>query len=138
MATQTEYEFVEKPPEEFFCPVTFELLKDPRQTNSCCGHHLSRAAAEQLEAEGKPCPLCKKKPLKTAEDLFFKRKVLQLKIRCSNKPHGCKWVGELGDLDRHLKLGSVDGECRLVDVECPLKCDKRIKRRELVKHQSNI
>ena len=137
MATKIEYDFVEKPSEEYFCPVTFELLKDPRQTNSCCGQHLSRVAAEQIEAEGKPCPLCKKKPLKTAEDLFFKRKVLQLKIRCSNKPHGCQWVGELGDLDRHLKLGSVEGKCQFVDVECPLKCDKRIPRHNLVNHQSN-
>ena len=136
-ATQIEYDFVKTPSEKYFCPITFELLKDPRQTNSCCGHHLSREAAEQLEAEGEPCPLCKKKPLKTAEDLFFKRKVLQLKIRCSNKPQGCQWVGELGDLDRHLKLGSVDGECQFVDMECPLKCDKSIKRRDLVNHQSN-
>ena len=46
-ATRTEYEFVKTPSEEYFCPITFELLKDPRQTNSCCGHHLSREAAEQ-------------------------------------------------------------------------------------------
>ena len=62
-ATQTEYDFVlnvETPLEEHkFCPITFELLKDPRQTISCCGHHLSRAATKHLEAEGKPCPLCR-------------------------------------------------------------------------------
>ena len=133
----TDYDFVETPPGEYLCPVTFEVLKDPRQTNSCCGNHLSRAAAEQLEAEGKPCPLCNKKQLKTTEDLFFKRKVLQLKIRCSNKPQGCQWVGELGDLDHHLKLGSVDGKCQFVEVECPLKCDKRIKRCELQEHKLN-
>ena len=132
-----EYDFVETPPEEYFCPVTFELLKDPRQTNSCCGHHLSRTAAEQLEAESEPCPLCKKEPLKTAEDLFFKRKVLQLKVRCKSKPQGCLWVRELGDLDNHLKLGSVDGKCQFVDVECPFKCEKRIKRRELEEHKLN-
>ena len=137
MATETEYDFVETPPEEYFCPVTFELLTDPRQTNSCCGNHLSREAAEQLEEDGEPCPLCKEWPLKTTEDLFFKRKVLQLKIRCSNKPQGCQWVGELCDLDRHLKLGSVDGECRLVDVECPFNCNSRIKRRELEEHKLN-
>ena len=77
MATETEYDFVETPPEEYFCPVTFELLTDPRQTNSCCGNHLSREAAEQLEEDGEPCPLCKEWPLKTTEDLFFKRMVLQ-------------------------------------------------------------
>ena len=134
---QIEYDFVEKPTQEYFCPITLELLKDPLQTSFCCGHHLSRAAAEKLEAEGKPCPLCKERPLKTTEDPFFKRKVLQLKIRCSNKPHGCQWVGELQNLDRHLKLGSVDGECQFVDVECPLKCSERIKRCELQEHKLN-
>ena len=131
----SDYDFVEEPGDEFFCPVTFELLKDPRQTNFCCGNHLSRAVATRLEAEGKPCPICKKTPLKTTEDLFFKRKVKALKIRCSNKGSGCKWVGELGDLDKHLNLGSVDGKCDFVAVECPLKCGKRIQRRYLAKHK---
>ena len=106
----------------YFCPVTFEFLKDPRQTNLCCGNHLSRATAERLEAEGKPCPICKKAPLETTEDLFFKRKVMELNVRCSNRAIGCKWVGELGNLNDHLKLGSVDGLCDFVAVDCPLKC----------------
>ena len=97
---------------------------DPVQTNLCCGNHLSRAVAEQLQAEGKPCPLCKKTPLKTGEDLFFKRKVRQLKVRCHNKSAGCRWVGELGELDSHLNLGSLEGQCDFVKVECPLKCGK--------------
>ena len=130
-----EYDFVEKPGNEYFCPVTFELLKDPRQTNFCCGNHLSRATAERLE--GKPCPLCKKQPLKTTEDLFFKRKVMELKVRCSNRAIGCKWVGELGNLNDHLKLGSVDGKCDFVVVDCPLKCGERIQRRNLAQHKSN-
>ena len=136
-ATDTEYDFVKKPSQEYFCPVTFEILKDPRQMNSCCGNHLSRAVAERLEKEGKPCPICKKKPLKTAEDLFFKRKVLALKVKCSNKLRGCKWVGELGELDNHLKIGSVAGRCHFVSVECPLKCDKHIQRRNLEEHKSS-
>ena len=136
-ATDSEYDFVRKPSRDFFCPVTFELLTDPRQTNSCCGRHLSRQVAEKLEAEGKPCPLCKKMPLKTADDLFFKRKVMELHVRCSNRHQGCAWVGELRHLESHLEVGSVEGQCQFVDVECPLICGQRIRRGELKKHQSN-
>ena len=55
MATNAEYDFVEPPSQDYFCPVTYELLKDPRQTNDCCGKHLSRAVAEKLEAEMSTC-----------------------------------------------------------------------------------
>ena len=82
-------------------------------------------------------PCAKKKPLKIAEDLFFKRKVLALRVKCSNKLPGCKWVGELGELDSHLKIGSVKGPCRFVSVECPLKCDKHIQRCNLEEHKSS-
>ena len=136
-ATDSEYDFVEQPSRDYFCPVTFELLTNPRQTNSCCGRHLSRAVAEKLEAEGKPCPLCKKVPLKTADDLFFKRKVMELRVRCSNKRQGCTWVGELRALDNHLKVRSVEGQCQFVNVKCPLKCHQHIRREYLKIHQSN-
>ena len=63
---------------------------------------------------------------------------MELKIRCSNKGSGCKWVGELGDLDKHLNLGSVDGKCNFVAVKCPLKCGKCIQRYYLAKHKSNV
>ena len=52
-----EYDFLEKPGYEYYCPVTLELLKDPRETDFCCGSHLSGAATELLEPEGKPCPI---------------------------------------------------------------------------------
>ena len=133
----SEFDFVEKPSEDYLCPVTFELLLDPVQTNFCCGNHLSRAVAEILQAEGKPCPLCKEKPLKTTDDKFFRRKVRQLKVRCSNKSSGCEWVGELGELDNHLKPGLVEGQCDFVDVQCPLECGGHIKRCSLAKHKSN-
>ena len=131
-----EYDFVENPGREYFCPVTYELLKEPRQTSLCCGNHLSRAAVERLEAEGKPCPICNKGPLKTTEDLFFKRKVMGLKVRCNNKAMGCKWVGELWDLSGHLNSGSVDGKCDFVAVDCPLKCGKHIQRSNLAQHKT--
>ena len=132
-----EYDFIEKPSEEYFCPVTFELLTDPVQTNYCCGNHLSRAVAEKLQAEGKPCPICKKLPLKTTDDMFFKRKVMGLKVYCKNKSAGCEWQSELSEFDNHLNLGSVKGQCDFVEVECPLKCGQSLQRRYLEKHRSN-
>ena len=136
-ANNEKYDFVETPSDKYYCPVTFELLTDPRQTSECCGNRLSGAAAEQLEAEGKPCPLCKKAPLKTTMDLCFKREVMELKVYCSKKSAGCEWKGELGELECHLKLKSVEGKCRFVDVQCPLECGKRIQRRHLQDHQSD-
>ena len=73
----------------------------------------------------------------TQDDERYKRKVKALKIRCSNKRSGCEWEGELGDLDKHLNLGSVDGKCNFVAVKCPLKCGKCIQRCYLTNHKSN-
>lgn len=89
-----DYDFVEPKPLEFddyLCPVSYELLTDPRQANECCGKHLSREVAERLERDGKPCPLCTTAPLRTCSDMHFKRKVLALSIYCKNKKFGCDW-----------------------------------------------
>ena len=131
-----EYDFVQTPSEDYFCPVTYEILKDPQQTNSCCGKHISRAVADRLKLEGKPCPMCKKAPLQTTDDLFFKRQVLALKVRCSNKALGCDWVGELGKVEQHLKAGSLEGECQYVVVECPNDCSVQVQRRLLYEHKT--
>ena len=95
-----EYDFVEEPPQEYFCPVTLEVLRDPKQTE-CCGHHLSGEVVSRLQREGKPCPLCKDHNFTVTNDKFFKRKANELKVRCPHKRNGCEWVGELGNLDQH-------------------------------------
>ena len=95
-----EYDFVEEPPQEYFCPVTLEVLHDPKQTE-CCGHHLSGEVVSRLQREGKPCPLCKDHNFTVTNDKFFKRKANELKVRCPHKRSGCEWVGELGNLDQH-------------------------------------
>ena len=91
--TTLEYDFVKKPSKDYLCPVTFELLTNPQQTSSCCGHHLSRAAADRLKRQGDACPLWNDWPLKTTDDPFFRRQVMAFKVRCSNKALGCEWVG---------------------------------------------
>ena len=142
---QQEYDFLEEPPPEYFCPVTFELLRDPKQTE-CCGHHLSGNVVARLQREGKPCPLCKETNLTVTNDKYFKRKVEELKVRCSfcDKQNGCKWEGDLGNLDHHSKscpkrpwqcqhcdfrgtydIGTTDHlpNCTKYPEPCPNQCD---------------
>ena len=99
---QHEYDFLEEPPPEYFCPVTFELLRDPKQTE-CCGHHLSGNVVTRLQQEGKPCPLCNDPNFTVISDKHFKRKVEELKVHCPHKRNGCAWEGQLGNLDPHSK-----------------------------------
>ena len=131
-APEDGYNFVEEPSEDFFCPVTFDLLREPYLT-PCCGNHLSPAAVTTLQ--GQPCPVCKEPNLNPVHDKFFKRMVHDLKVRCPNKSLGCEWVGELGSLDRHLN--SVEGECQFVTVACPYSCGDSFQRCQLQEHKIN-
>lgn len=128
-----KYEFVETPREDFFCPVSMELLLDAKQT-SCCGSHLSAEMAEKLEEGMKPCPMCNSQAVNTVKDLYFRRLVGEVKVYCSNKSTGCKWEGEVRSLERHLGKLSVDGECKHVSVQCPYACFRYVKRRKLQHH----
>ena len=84
----SEYDFVEQPPEEYFCPVSFAVLLEPYQTQ-CCGNHLSQEAYQRLR--GQPCPLCKEENFTAMKDKFHRRKVLSLKVKCPYKAEGCEW-----------------------------------------------
>ena len=127
---EREYDFVEQPPEEFFCPVSFAVLLEPYQTQ-CCANHLSQEAYQRLQ--GQPCPVCREENLTAMKDNFHKRKVLSLKVRCPHKAEGCEWQGELRSLEQHF---SCEGECRYVDVDCPYACGERVQRRSLEEHKS--
>ena len=96
-----DYDFFEQPDQDFYCPVSLEILLEPQQTE-CCGQHISQKAADRLIKEGKPCPMCKDENFTTHQDKYFKRNTVnKLKVRCPHKKSGCVWVGELGDLNQH-------------------------------------
>ena len=95
-----EIDFVKKPSNEYFCPVTSEVLLQPHKTQ-CCGNHLSEYAVSRIQAEENPCPQCKEMNWSTTLDEHFKDEVHKLQVYCFHKKSGCKWEGELGALDRH-------------------------------------
>ena len=63
MAQEREYDFVEKPLGEYFCPVSLDVLLEPYQTQ-CCANHLSQEAYQRLQ--GQPCPVCREENLVAA------------------------------------------------------------------------
>ena len=97
---QKDFDFIERPSEDFFCPVTFELLLTPHQT-TCCGNHLSERAVSRLQRDGKPCPMCKEPQLTTVHDKFHRRRVNAVRVRCPHTSSGCEWVGEAGGMNQH-------------------------------------
>ena len=126
---EREYDFVEQPPEEFFCPVTFAVLLEPYQTQ-CCANHLSQEAYQRLQ--GQPCPVCRKENLTAVKDNFHKRKALSLKVRCPHKAEGCEWQGELRSLEQH-----VAQSCGLKVIQCDFSyagCGVQLQRRLMSAH----
>ena len=130
---EREYDFVEQPPKDFFCPVTLAVLLEPYLTQ-CCGNHLSQETYQSLQ--GKNCPVCRERNLISVKDKFHMRRVLTLKVRCPHKAEGCEWQGELRSLEQHLNTNSSTGECRYVNVDCPYACGERVQRRSLEEHKS--
>lgn len=102
LSPDQEYDFIQEPPQDFYCAVTLDLLLDPHQTG-CCGHHLSREVVERLKREGKPCPMCQDATFNTHPDLYLRRKVREQQVRCPFKEGGCEWVGDLGNREAHLR-----------------------------------
>ena len=117
-SVERDYDFVEGPSQDFFCPVTLELLLEPQLT-SCCGHHLSREAATRLQREGKVCPMCNEQEWNSMLDKFYRRKVHELRVRCPHKVDECDWVGEVNKLKRHVEsCAKRPWECKYCGLKC--------------------
>ena len=117
-ADQRDYDFVEQPSQDFFCPVTLELLSEPQLT-SCCGHHLSLEASSRLQREGKACPLCNETGWSMMLDKFHRRRVYELRVRCPHRGGGCDWVGEVNGVERHAGCCPKRAwECQYCGLKC--------------------
>ena len=108
-----QYDFVERPSNDFFCPVSMELLLDP-QILSCCGNHISREAACHIKSRGGRCPVCATDKFSWVLDKYHRRRVREVLVRCLHKKEGnCEWVGNLSDLSNHAL------NCPKQPWECP-------------------
>ena len=127
-----ECEFVDQIPDDFECELCKRVAREPNLT-FCCGHHYCNSCIRPFVNDGKPCPGCgEAESFNAVLNKNLKRKILALRVRCTMKDRGCEWIGRLEDLDAHLDVNT--GECEHVDVECPLKCNLPVQKRELPAH----
>ena len=121
-----DYQFVTDPPKSRFCPICFELLTDPYQTS--CGHHVCEQCRARLLAGGnEECPVCRKSEVlaNARLDKFFQREINDLRVRCQHHREGCKWTGEMRDLQSHLDLDKR--KCDYILLPCSFGCGERIR-----------
>lgn len=126
-----DYGFVDDPSEEMRCPICLFVLREPHLT-SCCGNHFCQSCISVIKKEGKACPLCQTNKFDVMLDKFFARKVNELKTICPHSKHGCEWIGELGNVQKH-----TNSQCEYVEVTCRYLCGENIARCHLASHESD-
>ena len=134
-------EFVKQPPKEVQveCPVCLQILREPYLV-SCCGYSFCAICIKQVQTSNKACPTCKE-GFTVFPNKGLQRMLNNFNVRCSNEKEGCKWTGELGDLDNHLNLYPqpkklMDG-CDFTTVKC-IHCSDAFKRSEIKSHQEEL
>ena len=133
-------EFTINPPEalQVDCPVCLLVLREPYQI-SCCGYAFCRTCIEQVQLQKTACPTCNAAKFSVFEDKRLKRSLYSYHVHCSHEKEGCRWTGELGELDKHLnensKLGEQLSGCGLTEVEC-IYCTRPFQRQCVDIHQT--
>lgn len=107
MEEDQEIQFVGGRSEDYFCPVCLEVLLEPFQF-LCCGNHACGTCSGRLIATPNGlCPVCREKLNGATEDKHYKRKILNLQVRCYYHQDGCQWEGELRNLKNHVGPGDL-------------------------------
>ena len=129
-------EFVDPVPEDYYCPVCLQVLRDAQLT-SCCGYHFCFTCIETVYGAGKPCPRCKNADFTILLDRQLTSRIKALKVYCKFKQEGCQWEGPLEQLETHLNDGKAEGECDILPVKCPLGCGCKMARSMIQTHQEH-
>ena len=131
-----EYHFVTEPPKSRFCPICFELLTDPFLND--CGHHVCQQCRTRLLAGNKnECPECREPNvlLNARLNKFLQREINDLKVRCQHHREGCRWTGEVRDLQSHLDLDKR--RCGYILLPCFFGCGERIRSGVMKEHKKS-
>ena len=126
--------FIDELPDDLLCKSCRHVARQPHLT-SCCGEHYCHTCIAAILQDKKPCPSCKEDTFTIFMNKRDHRRILGLRVCCTNKDHGCQWTGKVEHLDTHLDVNS--GDCQYVDIECPEKCGQQVQKHQLASHIAN-
>ena len=128
-----DYNFIDTPHDRYICKICHLPSRDP-YLSVCCGHVFCKSCLDNVKkasAITNACPVCRDKEFVTFPNRQGDREIRSLHIYCTSKEKGCKWQGELNNINSHL--GNSDG-CQFEGVKCSNECGKMIERRYLTSH----
>ena len=108
--------FIHDIPDSLQCPVCLLVVRDPHIL-SCCGVKICQTCLATHKTTspspyGPQCPKCRQY-FQDFQEKDASRQILDLKVHCSRKGHGCNWEGELRYLGEHERE-----TCQWVLVKC--------------------
>ncbi|CAN9510880.1 TNF receptor-associated factor 4a isoform X1 [Stegastes partitus] len=125
-----DYKFLEKPKRRFQCPLCSKAMREPVQV-STCGHRFCDTCLQEFLSEGVfKCPE-DQLPLDYAKiypDPELEQQILALPIRCIHSEEGCRWTGQMKQLQGHFST------CAFNVIPCPNRCSVKLTRRDLPDH----
>ena len=84
------------------CSICLCVLDDPHMIDCKCGASFCQACIQPTLKGKNPCPLCNSPFSLSIPNPSVQRTINSLQVYCSYKEAGCEWVGELGELAKHL------------------------------------
>ena len=124
---------------ELKCPICLLVMHKPNLT-SCCGGHFCENCIESVRQSqfSSSCPKCRRSRFNIMIDQNLNRRILQLRVYCTNSSKGCQWTGMIRTLALHINKGKVDGECLYHQLKCPLSCGAAVLRKSIPNHMNEL
>ena len=137
-----DYEFVDTPLDILICKICYYPSREPHLSD-CCGHTFCKSCLRGYEVSvkhpltkesggGGDCPMCRSEVFTCVRNRQSERIIKNLKVFCTNKNDGCRWQGEINNIDKHLTE-----ECQYQMVDCPNNCGKAVQKQLFINHVKN-